>query len=666
MQLVTYKGANAYLLDDWPNWSQPVELTAELPRHLEAGITQRETRRPQSDRLRLALRYQSHVSGQALWNLRDALQALSTEPVLCPLWIASLTEGDTPAISAEYWVVFTTSSVSIVHFSAAPFSGQSFPLMVGRLTQVPDVEPIGGTDALVSFSFSENSTEALVFPAYTPPSGPTTQGTARPVWPFRPDWKTDPTGGLAGRAIDRSTIGQGRVSADAYFTQPSITALEHHFTLSGAEALQLVTMLANLGANTVWVPSHLLEARLTTAALSTDDHIHVDNANAREDNDWCLLDDLDTRTARQITGVGGGGTLWQFATTLGHAYGISSTAVYNLLLCRPADSTFRLSYDSAEIAHTSLRFTELPWERDTASGETLGDTLGAVSLTTYLYRFFQITQDGFLEWLYTSFERNLSMGGKIYALAPIEHGDIRETLGIERSSVSLRTRYSAGHPLGLFIPFRLEWPLQLQIFEARVTAGDVFMATGVFNGEVARVRADGPYLTADCRNLAPIFERKIPRMLLQRSCNWSLFETRCGLSKNAWRVTAMVDTYTAATCALVLAGVTWGGVGDAPTLAAHWFAGGWLKLGTHPAAQLRSIADNAAEAAGALTLTLANPLGTAPSAGDPVELYPGCDGAYETCIDKFANGPAFGGFPHMPIGTTLVAPMEDTSSGGKK
>jgi hypothetical protein len=49
------------------------------------------------------------------------------------------------------------------------------------------------------------------------------------------------------------------------------------------------------------------------------------------------------------------------------------------------------------------------------------------------------------------------------------------------------------------------------------------------------------------------------------------------------------------------------------------------------------------------TLVLRVPLPDAPAPGDTFSVVPGCDHAYQTCIQKFANGIHFGGFPFIPV-----------------
>ena len=45
MKLITYNGANAYLVDDAPDWGGPLHVEWSLLRSDEAGLSRRETRR---------------------------------------------------------------------------------------------------------------------------------------------------------------------------------------------------------------------------------------------------------------------------------------------------------------------------------------------------------------------------------------------------------------------------------------------------------------------------------------------------------------------------------------------------------------------------------------------------------------------------------------------
>ena len=103
MQLVTFNGAAAYLLDDEPDWSASVQLEAELPVQIERGLTQRLTRQPLAASLRLTLTFTCTLEAAAQRAVRDCLYDLTTQPVLCPFWPYYLAAGGSPAITCDYW-----------------------------------------------------------------------------------------------------------------------------------------------------------------------------------------------------------------------------------------------------------------------------------------------------------------------------------------------------------------------------------------------------------------------------------------------------------------------------------------------------------------------------------------------------------------------------------
>jgi uncharacterized phage protein (TIGR02218 family) len=186
-----------------------------------------------------------------------------------------------------------------------------------------------------------------------------------------------------------------------------------------------------------------------------------------------------------------------------------------------------------------------------------------------------------------------------------------------------------------------------------------------FYGEVGDADLEPPFITAHCKTLSHIFDRQIPRRQYQRTCNWCLFETACGLLPADWQWNAVVVSYDAATATLVVNTIA---SGNAATLVAHWFAAGFLIItaATGGKQQVRMVGDNTAPAAGSMTLALATPLTTAPTAGDVVTLFPGCDGQASTCINKFDNYGRIGGMPFMPVGNPSVMRITQPTGGGKK
>jgi hypothetical protein len=187
-----------------------------------------------------------------------------------------------------------------------------------------------------------------------------------------------------------------------------------------------------------------------------------------------------------------------------------------------------------------------------------------------------------------------------------------------------------------------------------------------FYGEVGDADLEPPFIIAHCKTLSHIFDRQIPRRLYQRTDNWNLFETANGLSPADWQWNAVVVSYDAASSELVVNTIA---SSNPATLVAHYFAAGYLIITAAAGGkqQVRMIGDSTAPAAGSMTLALATPLTTAPTAGDVVNMFPGYDGQASTAQTKFNNYQTrFGGFPFMPVGNPSVLRITQPTGGGKK
>jgi len=678
MTSVTFLGATAWLLDDPPDWSSGVRLTATLPAHTETGLTQRESRRPLGDTLRLALDYSTTLVTPELQGLRNALQSISTERILCPLWPVEIAIGATPAITSSYYVLIGDGSApEIKPASDLPFARPAHPLLVGRLQQGPDPELIGPESARCTIHFIESDALAIGLGSISQIMGPITAGGYRPLFEFRPNWAQPLRSGAAAIELERREIGNLRAAAEAYFDQSARRSLVQGFTLDSYSAWQLLRFFLYRGAvrDNFWLAAGLIEARLTANVLFADTTLTVDQPAARGSNTTVILDDLTNRTCCRI--IGTAGYTWQLDSVIGRAYDKRVTTLQGLVLVRFNKPELSLEFDSPGLARTQIEFREVSDEEYQASGETLGSSMGALTIAAHLYWFQIEYPDGPRTWAYTDFERDLTYAGSTFQSGFMEHDTITDGLGLDRQSVGFQSRWFTDNPFGLFIPFTLEWPLMVHIFEAQVVNGAVSGAIRLFRGEVVSVKAHGPFLRATGRAFGRVLERRIPRMLFQTGCNWTLFENRCGLPQAEWRCVGIVGTiggssppapeWDAVSCELLVVNLDWLGIGPRPTLDAHWFAGGYLQLGAGMTAQWRLIGDNAAEIQpdNEIVLVMGTAFSPPPEAGTAVQFWPGCDGRYETCISKFDNGPRFGGFPHLPAGHPFYPFQTDDRSGKK-
>jgi Phage conserved hypothetical protein BR0599 len=665
---VTYNGAPAFLLDDLPDWSTAVALDASLPASYERGLTGRETRRPTGDTLRLELKWSAVVTGAALTTLRNSLQALNTQPVLCPFWPAAFAPGSTPPATAASYATFDGGTFSAV-VPAADIDSQSpaltaYPLLVGILAEIPDPQLLAAPLARVDFKFTENANPSLALPPFTPPSGIAAAGGARPLFPFAPDWNTPPKSGGAEVDLTRQPLGAGRELAQAYYDQRPRRRLEQTFTLLDAQPLNLLSFLLAMGGgqNSFWLPAALMETRLTADALASDTALQVDNPAGLGINSFVLLESGATRLPLAVSGITS--NFWNLAGAVGTAFAAAPTQVESLVLARFDAPKLSLTFTSPNLATATLRFKELPWETAAVAGETVGATMGALPVTAMLYVFTLATPGAPAVYRFTNFERDLACGGDTYAHVHIENDDLTELPSLERQNITIKTRSFPGNPLALLVPFQLEWPLQVQLYEADVTGSTAGNLRCHFSGEVSEARADGPFIDATCASLSWMFDRAAARRLYQDNDNWVLFEPANGLSPADWEWHAVVAAYDAATATLVVGSLS---SSNSATLAAHYFAAGYVKITTGGRDQCRMVGDSLPPAAGQLTLALTAPLFTAPHAGDAVALYAGYDGQFSTALTKFAgSGIHYGGFPFMPAGNPFVLKISPNAGTGKK
>jgi hypothetical protein len=677
MIAVTFNGNPAWLIDDLPDWQTAPELTIQQPLAAEQGLSGIETRRQTGDTLRMSLKFTALLSGGvAVTNLRNSLQGITTQPVLCPLWPALFEPGVTPPITAPYYVAIGDGLAPTIEAAAAlPLTRPACPLMIGRLTAWPSPDLLVDNLASVDYTFLENDDSCMTPPAFVPATTLSAANGARPVLPWRPDWNTNPKSGSAESDIEYRAVGMTRTQPSAYYTQDARRKASFDFTLFlGSDAFNLISFFNSIGVENFWLPGGISDAALTVNVLSTDSTLTVDNPAGRGSNVYLLLDDLSNRVP--VTVIGTSGSQWILSGAVGTAFGLSTCRLESLILARFDTDKITMRFFEPGYCTVSIPFVEVPWEATAATTETIGTTFGPLPTTAILIVFEIAYPGGAQSYYFTNFERDLSDGVNTYKHTWFEHDPINETDTIERQSVALKTRNFIGNPVSLLIPFALEFPLQISIYEADVNDNASTVATlstldsagrCLFYGEVTTAKTDGPFLDATCESLPYIFDRQVPRRLLQLPCSWNLFESLCTgpgtVSAANWTWTGTFATWDGVS-QLTITGATSSNLAALP---AHFFAAGYVTLGTGSSFQIRLITDStAATVIGSdITFTLSSPLLAAPASGATITFYPGCDKQYATCTNKFNNALNFGGFPFTPAVNPTLMQVSSINSGKK-
>lgn len=158
--------------------------------------------------------------------------------------------------------------------------------------------------------------------------------------------------------------------------------------------------------------------------------------------------------------------------------------------------------------------------------------------------------------------------------------------------------------------------------------------------EIGEVSRAGGAFTAELRSFAHRLSQEQGRMFGRR-CDASLGDGRCGvdLAAAGRRATGVVMAVEGRD-RLVVSGL--GAVEDG-----H-FRLGTLRFDSGALAGRTVELDGNVAVTGGARLTLWLPLESAPAVGDAVTVTVGCDKAFATCRDRFANAVNFRGFPHMP------------------
>lgn len=271
----------------------------------------------------------------------------------------------------------------------------------------------------------------------------------------------------------------------------------------------------------------------------------------------------------------------------------------------------------------------------------------AAPAMAYLY---EIRYDGGTEYL-TDWADDLVRDGRTWTASRIEHDRIVQSLVPSDDICEIDIWLPESAIIGNVLLTEAETPVEVDIYELMVYPSNS-VAELLYNGRVVRSRGTGRRVKISVAPWKGALRRTLPRFQYGHTCNHTLFSPGCAsrrpaaMAQSLWVSTGAFAEQTASR-QVVLSAPAYG-ASVPPSPPAQYWAGGWMEVGSGPTRQVRMITASSLSA-GLVTLQLARPLRTADiTVGDTVTFYPGCDGTFATCRDRFANGDAFGGFPHVP------------------
>lgn len=674
-------GGDAILILPYqPDWSARVQMRFESATDAQRSLTGREVRRPLGVSLRTRIQYSMVLGIGELAAIRDAMAAGGDRRVLVPAWPFVVAGTDWAAAPVKGGLVLAWNdgwgSYAINPSTPADWDWVA-PAILGReeieMTDLvhPDLADVG-----VVLTEESPGDQALLPAAVAWSPGPALNDDSVPViCPFRLDWTTRPRSGLPDIEVVRSRIGAApRLQVSEVYPQNPAHAFRGRVGLhSRDEVAQMLRWWADRRGDVEahYVSTFTQVCGLTAAAGAGATSIAVDDASRLGDYRFLALHSLG---GMQVVRAGDPvGNSVPVVGGLPVAVDPRDTFVAIAALARHARPTLEVTFEGPLLASCELAWEEVREEYIIPDlvglpAEGRGTTMGAAAVRGWLYT---ITVDrGTSQTVYrrTSYERDVTVGPNTWTAVPINHGEIRRSIQLDRDQVTLEGGVEEW--VTEFLPGRLSGRVLLEISECSVSGGTGSSVVARWSGEIGRVSIEGAQFRAVGSGIFGAFDEPAPRPLIQPGCNHSVYDGGCGLDIAAWTFAAEVHSSSGSQVTLK----TWSRSGGLPDGwgFADYFALGYVTR-TDPLERY-AVLRSTAVSGGLVTLTLER--SAAWVADEAVTVVPGCDGRAETCRGyhastnpegKFGNYPRFGGFPFVPAKNPAFTPPRRTNSSyGKK
>jgi hypothetical protein len=465
MITLSRRGATALFLDTPPDWSRGVQVAFTLDAGRETSLDNREARRPFALTPRVAsMRFEVRAAGPGARSLAAGLRLGPAVPVLCPFWPAARPWAvrATSPIQGGLNAVWTAdgSHVAVFDGSAPPQWPDASgwipaaadvwaPALEACFPKAPTLRWLTDSLATAAVELAEDGplSSALVVPSGSWAAGPAPSAawsTPPDLLPFPVQWADAVAGATVVRfAREREGFGHSQ-SLTGYAQTP---ARRHEASILAMDEATVARLLAwhrdHAAAAAVWVSAGWSAARLVADVAPVDTALRVDTADGVAGGDRLLLTDASGRSAfvrAAATDVG----IVRLEAPPGVGFAAAGSTVAPLILCRHEGATLNVDWTAPGLASARPSFVEVPPEIEPDASEAPGVTLGALPARAVLL---EITVGGRTQG-YTNHEDDLVFNGRRYAATAFSHGDIRESLNLERCEVAITfAEFDGMHPL---------------------------------------------------------------------------------------------------------------------------------------------------------------------------------------------------------------------------
>lgn len=689
MLFIDYGGETIALLLAQPNWAQPVTLELSLPfTDITKGISARESRKVFGLSSRYSFAYSVWLPDtETCTDFRLWINRLKGETLAVPLWTdqiilsASSTAGATsltksalmPARYGAEWIIVSPdfSTFEIVTVSAInsttvtlaspgttlswPANTKMFPLLFGKFSDRPKAQAVTPEKSQVDFSIQENSpwirrinpTTGVIpvvgagIPAFS----------TKRLWDISPNYERP----LDDTEVDIAykAIGFLRQEQQYEYQQPARRGVEFTFTHRSRDDIAKIERMLSDRRGTLrnfFVPTVRSDLKLTQDLPISGHTSWITIENSRfSDPDYAehpghpYIALIESSAAglvvdpQKLTDVSGGTLTTQVPIAVSHTK--VRTLLAHLILGRFAEAKVSWTYVTPSRANCQIRFVEVPDEYNTPLVE--------ITPRGFLYEFTELTPEPQIQ-RFTSYEQTLSYTAQLWTPAPFSHGSIKKGVKLDREEVDI-TSWGANfptNPLRKFLPYALEGELMLRIIEVNAENPSDGHDKVLFAGKITKPELVGVDWKATARSFGKFLERNVPRFYFQKVCNVPVYSPlpQCGVDRADFLTIGTIIGQNDTEIDIAT-------VDD--LLKAGYFGGGLFNTGTGVNYESRPILQSVTLASLSLPgtgyrITLDRGLRLAED-DQAVNIYPGCNGAIQTCVAVFNNLANFKGHAYIPV-----------------
>jgi len=246
-------------------------------------------------------------------------------------------------------------------------------------------------------------------------------------------------------------------------------------------------------------------------------------------------------------------------------------------------------------------------------------------------------------WTYCDQRASVLRGSDSYLPEVISIGKLEQNLGENAQGVEIML--PASNQLAIeFKPYLPPEPIFVTVWSGHRNDPDA-QYLPIFIGECSSTMTDEDgMMTILCVPITYSASRTIPWCVYSGTCNWAVYSTGCGVSRESFRTDGTAQSINVSVLTV-------------PEFASKpdgWFTAGYVvRVSTN---EVRWITKHVSD-----EITLTSPF-IGLQSGEALIAYAGCDGLESTCSGKFNNLPRFTGFPDSPERNPFVDNVFGTGS----